>query len=352
MLDATSGSSASLASPETIEGSCRVLYCLDVARGIDLARAEERLASAKRPTFHHKSRVPAGGGGLGPALRLRWPVGEHAVGARRTAAEVEVALFDFGALCVTWSLPLAGRLADLVALSGELYEHTELAGRSRALADEVVAALGPAVQAPGPLPFTEDYVVFQVRRVAGGPQRLLSAERQLLARILRVEAGTLSEQEVADALAHPVSYGEEDLSLIDWRGAFLLGGDTEDERLVLELATVELLELRVLDSQLDRGIAEAYDLLARRRKRWDTFAPARRELERVGRMQADDALLHEGIDNALKLLGDDYLARLYRTAAARFHFDEWDAAIERKLGVLRSVHQSLADILLYFTPWR
>ena len=28
-------------------------------------------------------------------------------------------------------------------------------------------------------------------------------------------------------------------------------------------------------------------------------------------MQADSAALHEGVDNALKLVGDDYLARLY-----------------------------------------
>ena len=41
--------------------------------------------------------------------------------------------------------------------------------------------------------------------------------------------------------------------------------------------------------------------------------------------------------------GDDYLARLYRTAAARFHFDDWDTSIQRKLGVLRSVYQNLAD---------
>lgn len=61
-------------------------------------------------------------------------------------------------------------------------------------------------------------------------------------------------------------------------------------------------------------------------------------------MQADGAVLHEGIDNALKLLGDDYLARLYRTAADRFHFNDWDASIERKLGFLRQVYESLAGL--------
>ena len=33
-----------------LRGHCRVLYCLDVARSIDLGRAETTLASARRST--------------------------------------------------------------------------------------------------------------------------------------------------------------------------------------------------------------------------------------------------------------------------------------------------------------
>ena len=61
-------------------------------------------------------------------------------------------------------------------------------------------------------------------------------------------------------------------------------------------------------------------------------------------LEADNAVLHDSIDNASKLLGDDYLARLYRTAAERFHFDEWDASIERKLGVLHGIYAKLEDV--------
>jgi uncharacterized Rmd1/YagE family protein len=60
-------------------------------------------------------------------------------------------------------------------------------------------------------------------------------------------------------------------------------------------------------------------------------------------MQADGAVLFEGTDNALKLVSDDYLARVYRTVAERFHFNDWDSAIARKLGVLRDIYQGLTD---------
>jgi len=62
----------------------------------------------------------------------------------------------------------------------------------------------------------------------------------------------------------------------------------------------------------------------------------------VSQLQADAAVLFEGVDNALKLLGDQYLARLYRVASERFHLPQWDAAIERKLKVLDGIYEKLS----------
>ena len=55
------------------------------------------------------------------------------------------------------------------------------------------------------------------------------------------------------------------------------------------------------------------------------------------------AVLFEGVNNVLKLLGDQYLARLYRLAAERFHLSEWDASILRKLQTLESIYQKISD---------
>jgi len=355
-----------------LTGACRVLYCFDVGRSIDLARAAAVLAASKQPEFQHKKPVPHGGG-MPPPLRRPWSAHPVDVAPGFVAGRPEVSVYDFGVVCVTWALPFEGGLEDLVRLSRALYDHAEMLARSRALTHEVVDALGDAVDRPAYSRHVEDYLVLQLEPVAGGIAVLLDRERGTLARVLRAEERELSSQEVADALAAPVSYGREDVCLVDWLAAILVGTDTEDERLVLELATVELLELRVLDDQLEKEIETAYALLSRPLgRRWGLHVQ-RRELEQVARAQADDALLHEGIDNALKLFGDDYLARLYRGSAERFHFNDWDTSIQRKLGVLRSVYQSLADlashrrseilewiiilliavdIVLYFTPLR
>jgi len=327
-----------------LKRSCRALYCLDVARSVDLGLAQASLTIGSRiSAFQHKSRVPDGTG-LSPPLRLAWESRAQVVGTHTTTGEVELSLYDFGALCITWNLPIDAPLPEVVELSARLYGNENMISRSREVAREVMFALGAALDRPQLSTHIEDYVIFQVEPSEGGASSLLSSSGASLARILRAEEQQLSDQEVDDALAHPVSYGRDDLCLVDWLAAILVGRDTEDERRVLELATVELLELRLLDSHLQVEIEGAYQLLARRRGLWATLTVQRRELEHVARIQADDALLHEGIDNALKLFGDDYLARLYRTAAERNHFDDWDLAIQRKLGVLQTVYQSLADL--------
>jgi uncharacterized Rmd1/YagE family protein len=57
----------------------------------------------------------------------------------------------------------------------------------------------------------------------------------------------------------------------------------------------------------------------------------------------DGALLFERVTNTLKLLGDQYLARVYRLVSQRFHLEDWDASILRKLETLESIYGKMSD---------
>lgn len=348
-----------------VRGACHILYCLDLAQELDLVRAKERLFGWRQALFHHKSRVLTGDAVL-PPLRVRFDAETIDLGAWSTASDVEVALYNVGTVAVTWTVPFDTELDDLVDLSSVLYDNPTMIEASARLARELLLSLGDAARDPKVAPQVEDYVTFEVAAELG---ELGEGARLSLARVLRAEPGALSEQEVRDALAEPVAYRVGEQLFIDWVGAFASGGVSEDERLVLELANVELLGLRVLDARLDAEIREAHAMVGRS---LPMLGRGRRDLERLGQMQADAAIYFEGVDNALKLVSDDYLARVYRAAAARFHFEDLDRSIERKLGVLRGIHESLADraghrrsellewiiillimvdIIIYFVPW-
>jgi hypothetical protein len=67
------------------------------------------------------------------------------------------------------------------------------------------------------------------------------------------------------------------------------------------------------------------------------------DLRSVAELQVDNAILFEGVNNTLKLLGDQYLARVYRLINRRFHLDEWDTSILRKLQTLESIYEKISD---------
>ena len=53
--------------------------------------------------------------------------------------------------------------------------------------------------------------------------------------------------------------------------------------------------------------------------------------------------LFERTGNVLKLVGDPYLARVYRLLDTRFHLDTWEKSIQRKLEVAEGVYQVVSD---------
>jgi uncharacterized Rmd1/YagE family protein len=53
--------------------------------------------------------------------------------------------------------------------------------------------------------------------------------------------------------------------------------------------------------------------------------------------------LFERADNALKLIGDQYLARVFDLASTRFHLREWQQSIHRKLETVGDVFDLLVQ---------
>jgi hypothetical protein len=143
---------------------------------------------------------------------------------------------------------------------------------------------------------------------------------------------------VAEATRLSISYSPDDLLVVDWSTALAIGGSA-DERLVLEFANVELLELRCLDKRLDGDLEAASRALSRRR-RWP-FGGA--DLRRVARLQVESAMLYESVANAVSLLGDQWLADVYNLIAERYDLSKWQGSIVHKLASLESIYQKISD---------
>jgi hypothetical protein len=333
--------------PRIDRGVCYALFAYEVGHAIDLDECERRVtALTQRVNLRHKRRAPRYFAYRPAPLRVTQEAEPLAVGAYQTAPSVDVLLFDFGAVSVTYTIPFAGALGDLLGLSDALYDHAGLLADARRRVAQLVADVHPAVTRPGLADFVEPYAIFQIEAFTEpcAPAELYTTHGHALAQILLSEQGALSAQEVSDALSCRIAFGPEDLAVIGWDAALLVDRDGDDVRDVLEFANVELLEMRYLDQQLDDALTESYEALSRRT--WAGRLPrpsARADLRRIGQLQVDGAILFEGVNNALKLLGEQYLARVYRLTSQRFHLAEWDGSILRKLQTLESIYQKMSD---------
>lgn len=330
-----------------VKGQCYALFAFDVGMSIDLDTCDRILAEeSKRGGLRHRRKAPPYFEYRPLPVRITRRVQSFPIAQFRSEAQVEVTLFDFGAAQLIYSIPFSGSLEDLLELSLALYDNPLLLSDSRQQVEEVVQIVREAIQRPVISDFVEDYFIYEVREFKGARslEHILNDCGPIIAQILRAENAALSDQEVSDALAVRMSCGPSDLALIDWASAVVFDVDAEDVRTVVEFANVELLEMRCMDQELDDGLEQAYRTLTGPPKPWwRQLFSADREIDRVAQLQADCAMMFEGVNNALKLLGDQWLARLYVATSKRFHLPDWDASILRKLNTLESIYEKISD---------
>lgn len=330
-----------------LSGACFALFAYDVGFAIDLERAETRLDQssphrilrARRPSPSWFEYEP-------PPLRILTEADPIPLAGTTSQAAVEWMIYDFGAILATYRVPFESDAEGLVNLSLALENNPALQKDARIRLARMVETMGDAVERPEIQDLVEEYSIFAIDAwpESRTPAQLLESLRSQLARTLEAEQGPLVEEQIRSTLDSRMSYAPNDLVVVEWNGALVFDHAPEDVIAVLQHANVELLELRVLDRRLDTLLDHADNLLAglSRRRLWPSLRQ-NRMLDTFAAVHTDTAVLFEGVNNAIKLMGNQYLARLYRLTADALDLPAWDANVLRKLSAADSVYQKMTD---------
>jgi hypothetical protein len=309
------------------EGSVRIYRLLDVADGVDLGRAE---ALAATPKSRFRLRSPRTALEVAqPPLRLALGSREVVVAGETRRVEVQASLFDYGVASVLLERPTP-----------------EIDRAARAVAEELAAGLAPALLRPHAWEGIETYTVFFVRSFEEATTGARLLEEAPLARLLLGETDPvpLSAGERADVLKHRFAYLESDLAVVDWNSAFVHEpSGSSDVPDLLELATAQLLELRYFDAFLDTELAALRAEMERAGNAGLFTRRYSRLLRRAAALLVDISEMVDRVENAVKVVGDFYLARLYQAALRRFRLPAWQASVLRKHRMLAEVNRVLAD---------
>jgi len=328
-----------------LSGQVTAFFLFDVAEAADLAAVQALLGGAGqtarlsvRPAIPSYVRytdppvqVDAEALGLGPIEDFQ---------ARFT-------IYDYGVVSLSLSRPFSGTWPELVALAQSMVA-SHLDARAEEYCRHAAERLASALRQPRSVFLSEDYFVYGVTGLEDtvSAETLLASHGDDIAQVLRGEGERLSPQERDDILRHRLSYFASDLVVPSWNGAFVydteagLAGALE----LLEFANSQLLEFRHYDQRLDDDLKRIYARLQVTRwyEPWigRRYTAAARELHGLF---IDVNELTDRTENALKVVGDVYAARLLGLTAARLGLDAWKDAVKDKLKTLDDIYRFAVD---------
>lgn len=257
------------------------------------------------------------------------------------AGDVTVRLHSVGAMAIRRRRGFeVADLKELVTLlrappsdAGAAFDKTLLADLEREIQPAVVEPYDAHV---APEPYTAVCVTSGL-----APEHLLEGETESVAAIIQgeTETGRLARTTIESSIRHTIRYYRDDALVLGWDNALLVApeGTYEDVLDVIELANLELLELRAFDAYLDQRLDEAFEALDRLWAPGGLFRSARAALADISGLRVDFARLTDTLRDTGKLFGDWYLAKVHRSLRDRFHLPEWERAVQEKMGTLEDM---------------
>jgi hypothetical protein len=332
--------------PRPLTGILHLYVAFDWGDSVDLDRVRT-LAPAEVYALPRRRRTPSSIAYRPSPLRFElMPVSLSLAELGDVQARAEATVFDFAGVSVALHLPFQVTPAALTRLSAGLADPRVVAAAAAETLTPLFKQLQSAIENPlWRTNLSEEYFVFHLAPdPATNPETLLGQHERWLAGLLRMEANPLSAEEIAEALRLRVQYSPEDLLLPDWGAAVLIDDDCEETLQTVEFTNLQLLEYRHIDNRLDDSVAEANRLMSLLARTWlPSLRTHANPMRRLGELRVEANELFERTGNVLKLVGDQYLARVYRQLATRFHLGEWEQSIQRKLDGLEDVYQILSD---------
>ncbi|HEX6976369.1 MAG TPA: hypothetical protein VF147_18310 [Vicinamibacterales bacterium] len=330
---------------EIRSGTITALYVFDVAEQTDLRALQGLIGGGAAPRLTSKSTAPAYLQYQTPPLVVEGEsVGAGMIDGFRTRFK----FFDYGVVSLSLVRPFAGTWDALADVAHRYIDNAGLEAQAEAAVRALVERGNRAMVRVRASYLAEDYLVASVHALAEpvDADGLLALRGRTIAQLLRGEGQPLSRQEAEEVLRNRLSYLANDLVVPTWNAAFVY--DTESGAAaaveLFEFANSQLLEFRYYDMLLDGELARIYPQVQR--------ATWWRNLFGGGTVKAANHLhsvfielneLTDRTENALKIVGDIYAARIYSLIAARLGLARWKASVEEKLKTLDDISRFAVD---------
>ncbi len=332
------------------DGRIYLYYLFDIASEIRLEKLEK--VFGRKPIesqFSYDRVTPKQVSYSQPPLLVKLGNKTKELSGKKFDYKLSAKIYDFGAISFRLSFTIPQTLDDLVSLSELLNENLEIEKDVKKELEKLKIELKEVLISSVPNDISEDYLVFHIKKsdVSAISPSFTEQNQLLLAQIIRSDSGNLSESLVKESLKNSLSYFNTDLTLVDWNCSIIFDSNEISDTLeIIEFANIELLELRVYDAFLEKELDEIYSSVDSQNDRpWfllalSPFSPTIKKLEKT---RLDVLQVIDKVENTVKLSGDPFLVKVYRTCSESFRVKEWKSNVSQKLEIMEDFYQTLTD---------
>jgi hypothetical protein len=330
------------------KGSILIYRVFDIAEEINLPRVEELLSSPLHAAARSRLKFT-----LTPRQTIimrNAPVtlglgeSELMFQSQPVKAEMFAKLWDYGVLSVMFQIPIAEDTTwnQLIDISAQLEVDTLIDEAARFRAQELINLIMPSLRDPHSWHEFEDYAIFFFEELNGiGDSNELLDKVDVARLIVAENTVKISEAAKKYVLESTLQYSVNDLCVIDWNSAVVIEPSGKKEvPEAIEFALTHLMEMRYYDALIDQKLSTLYDAIEASRGKFfnKSFSVLSRD---ASARYIEFSEFIERVDNSFKVVGDFYLARIFRVAGEEFRIPEWEGNIMRKMGLLANLSELL-----------
>ena len=275
-----------------------------------------------------------------PPVVLNLGEQDYEVGGESYRISISGKIWNYGAISINFKIPVqcdnCNKLTDLVF---QFEEDEYLQEQGRQLVQDTIAAIAPAVKDPNLWQEFEDYTVIQFVAPRGCLDLPDNFSFDDLAQLVEGQKNVKLSNQTLDQIKNSLfQYSDEDLIIVDWNRAIIMGDYEEAGELtdIVEFAICQLLEMRFYDNLLDQKVSNLYKSIQSQKSSFFTNNYAKLAHE-ASLLFIELSEVIELVENSLKVIGDTYYAKVYRVAIDRFQIPAWRSSISHKLNNLSNI---------------
>jgi hypothetical protein len=326
------------------KGSILIYRVFDIAEEVNLQRVEELLNSPLPGTIRSRLKFT-----LTPRQTIIMRNAPITLGLgeseivflnENVKAEISAKIWDYGVISILFQIPIPPDTSweKLIDISAQLEQDTLIDESAKYRTQELQNIIRPALRDMHYWHEFEDYNIFFFEEIEGIQDCNEIFDQVDVARLVVAEnTVSLSDRSRKSILESTLQYSTNDLCVIDWNSAIVIEPSGKKEvPEAIEFALTHLMEMRYYDALIDQRLTILYDSIEKSRGKFlqNRFTQLSRE---ASARYIEFSEFIERVDNSFKVVGDFYLAKIFRVANEEFRIPEWEGNILRKMGLIANL---------------